>query len=257
MRILTRYILREVTSHALLGGALFTFILFMRDLGPPSSRSSSATPASFADVHAIIALHCCPTLQGHHPHGRAGRHASRAQPSRRRQRDHRHARPGGGAIDFVRIVSIVSARRAGPRPLQLLYLAPRATQAFWRCRRNPSGHSQRPPSRVQPRVFYEEFSNHVLYVQDVPAAGAVALAARLHGRRERTRRRPTSPPPTSAIVVNGPQTPQTPKPFACISSAVASTTLPPTSRNQYNISTFTTTDRPSRPKPRRRSPRPS
>ena len=25
MRILTRYILREVTSHALLGGALFTF----------------------------------------------------------------------------------------------------------------------------------------------------------------------------------------------------------------------------------------
>ena len=31
MRILTRYILREVTSHALLGGALFTFVLFMRD----------------------------------------------------------------------------------------------------------------------------------------------------------------------------------------------------------------------------------
>ena len=33
MRILTRYILREILSHALLGGALFTFILFMRDLG--------------------------------------------------------------------------------------------------------------------------------------------------------------------------------------------------------------------------------
>ena len=33
MRILTRYILREVTSHALLGGALFTFVLLMRDLG--------------------------------------------------------------------------------------------------------------------------------------------------------------------------------------------------------------------------------
>ena len=33
MRILTRYILREVLSHALLGGVLFTFVLFMRDLG--------------------------------------------------------------------------------------------------------------------------------------------------------------------------------------------------------------------------------
>ena len=33
MRILTRYILKEILSHALLGGALFTFILYMRDLG--------------------------------------------------------------------------------------------------------------------------------------------------------------------------------------------------------------------------------
>ncbi|MGH9565878.1 MAG: LptF/LptG family permease, partial [Candidatus Angelobacter sp.] len=32
MRILTRYILREVASHALIGCALFTFILFTRDL---------------------------------------------------------------------------------------------------------------------------------------------------------------------------------------------------------------------------------
>src|SRR4030081_843575 len=33
MRILTRYILREVASHALLGAAIFTFVLFTRDLG--------------------------------------------------------------------------------------------------------------------------------------------------------------------------------------------------------------------------------
>ena len=32
MRILRRYILSEVISHALIGGALFTFILFMRPL---------------------------------------------------------------------------------------------------------------------------------------------------------------------------------------------------------------------------------
>src|SRR5256885_15268744 len=33
MRILTRYILREITSYALLGAGLFTFVLFTRDLG--------------------------------------------------------------------------------------------------------------------------------------------------------------------------------------------------------------------------------
>src|SRR6266542_3351261 len=33
MRILTRYILREITSHALIGAGVFTFVLFTRDLG--------------------------------------------------------------------------------------------------------------------------------------------------------------------------------------------------------------------------------
>ena len=33
MRILTRYILGEVVSHALVGAGVFTFILFTRDLG--------------------------------------------------------------------------------------------------------------------------------------------------------------------------------------------------------------------------------
>src|SRR5260370_40754175 len=33
MRILTRYILREVTAHSLIGVAIFTFVLFTRDLG--------------------------------------------------------------------------------------------------------------------------------------------------------------------------------------------------------------------------------
>ena len=33
MRILTRYILSEVISHAAIGIAVFTFVLFTRDLG--------------------------------------------------------------------------------------------------------------------------------------------------------------------------------------------------------------------------------
>jgi hypothetical protein len=31
MRILTRYILGEVTSHALVGTAIFTFVIFTKD----------------------------------------------------------------------------------------------------------------------------------------------------------------------------------------------------------------------------------
>src|ERR687887_1330328 len=34
VRILTKYILREVLWHALIGAALFTFVIFMRDVGP-------------------------------------------------------------------------------------------------------------------------------------------------------------------------------------------------------------------------------
>src|SRR5512135_782163 len=33
MRILTRYILGEVISHALIGASVFTFVVFTRDLG--------------------------------------------------------------------------------------------------------------------------------------------------------------------------------------------------------------------------------
>src|SRR5438270_11265821 len=32
MRIFTRYILREVLSHAAIGAAVFTFVIFLRDL---------------------------------------------------------------------------------------------------------------------------------------------------------------------------------------------------------------------------------
>src|SRR5260370_31090747 len=54
MRILTRYILREVTSHALLGGALFTFIIFTRDLAKILEFLFRAS-ASYSDVARIIA----------------------------------------------------------------------------------------------------------------------------------------------------------------------------------------------------------
>src|SRR5437660_6629313 len=52
MRILTRYILREVTAHALIGAAIFTFVLFTRDLGRILELvvRASATLPSIAEI---------------------------------------------------------------------------------------------------------------------------------------------------------------------------------------------------------------
>ena len=50
MRIFTRYILGEITSHALIGVAVFTFILFTRDLGRLLDlvvRNSAPLPSVF------------------------------------------------------------------------------------------------------------------------------------------------------------------------------------------------------------------
>ena len=55
MRILTRYILSEVLSHAFIGGALFTFVLFMRDL-PHLLELVVRNSASLGAVLEIILL---------------------------------------------------------------------------------------------------------------------------------------------------------------------------------------------------------
>ena len=53
MRLLTRYILREVFSHALLGGVLFTFVLFTSRLRP-LLETLVRNSASLADVFRLI-----------------------------------------------------------------------------------------------------------------------------------------------------------------------------------------------------------
>ena len=54
MRIFTRYILREVVAYALLGGLLFTFVLFMRDL-PKILDLVVRDSASLSDILRIFA----------------------------------------------------------------------------------------------------------------------------------------------------------------------------------------------------------
>jgi LPS export ABC transporter permease LptG/LPS export ABC transporter permease LptF len=241
MRILTRYILREVTSHALLGGALFTFIIFTRDLGKILEfvvRDS----ASYADVVRIIAYTLPNALVVTIPMAvlvgillGLSRLAADSEITAMRA-------SGLGAIDFVRIVSIVSAVALALGLFNSLYLAPRAAAGLIAL--GESLKSSQASFEVQPRVFYEEFKNRVLYIQDVtPAAGAAVWQhVFLADLTE-----PADPHITTAaqaIVVNG--TPNTPDAqtirLHLLNGGQHDTS--PNDPNQYNITTFTTTDIP-------------
>jgi LPS export ABC transporter permease LptG/LPS export ABC transporter permease LptF len=241
MRILTRYILREVTSHALLGGALFTFIIFTRDLGKILEfvvRDS----ASYADVVRIIAYTLPPALNVTIPMAvlvgillGLSRLAADSEITAMRA-------AGIGAIDFVRIVSIVSAVAIALGLFNSLYLAPRAATGLIAL--GESLKSSQASFEVQPRVFYEEFKNRVLYIQDVtPAAGA----ALWHHVFLADLTEPADPHITTAaqaIVVNGkPNTPDAQTIHLHLLNGGQHTTSS-TDPNQYNISTFTTTDIP-------------
>jgi LPS export ABC transporter permease LptG/LPS export ABC transporter permease LptF len=241
MRIITRYILREVTSHALLGGALFTFIIFMRDLGRILEfvvRDS----ATIGDVARVIAFTLPPALTVTIPMAvlvgillGLSRLAADSEITAMRA-------SGMGAIDFVRIVSIVSAVALALGLLNSLYIAPRAASGLIAL--GESLKSSQASFEVQPRVFYEEFKDRVLYIQDVtPAAGA----ALWHHVFLADLTEPTDPHITTAdqaVVVNG--TPNTPDAqtirLHLLNGGQHDTSS--TDPNQYNISTFSSTDVP-------------
>src|SRR3984893_14624661 len=241
MRILTRYILREVTSHALLGGALFTFIIFTRDLGKILEfvvRDS----ASYSDVVRIIAYTLPNALVVTIPMAvlvgillGLSRLAADSEITAMRA-------AGMGAIDFVRIVSIVSTAALALGLFNSLYLAPRAAAGLIAL--GESLKSSQASFEVQPQVFYEEFKDRVLYIQDVtPAAGA----ALWHHVFLADLTEPADPHITTAdqaVVVNGaPNTPDAQTIRLHLLNGGAHDTSA-TDPNQYNISTFSTTDIP-------------
>jgi len=241
MRIITRYILREVTSHALLGGALFTFILFIHDLGKILDLFVRDS-ASLTDVVRIIAYTLPNALSFTIPMAvlvgillGLSRLASDSEITAMRA-------SGMGALDFVRIVSIVSAVALALGLFNSLYLAPRAAADLLAL--GESLKSSQASFEVQPRVFYEEFKDRILYIQDIsPAAGAslwhhVFLADLTE---------PANPHITtadSAVVVNGAPNSADAQTIRLHLLNGGSHDTSPSDPNQYNISTFTTTDLP-------------
>ncbi len=173
MRILTRYILREIVGYALLGGVLFTFILFMRYLLPLMELfvRGVATPGDLLRLVAYL----LPTfltvtipmsvlvgiLLG------LSRLAADSEITAMRA-------SGVGILSFVRIVSIFAVVSWIAGLANSLYLAPRGERALLAYEQQ-SKNSQA-TVLAQPRVFYEDLKNYVLYAQDViPGANGTAV----------------------------------------------------------------------------------
>lgn len=171
MRILTRYILKEVLSHAFLGGALFTFVLFMRDL-PHLLELVVRNSASLRVVVEIILLTLPNMFTVTIPMAvlvgillGLSRLAADSEITAMRA-------SGIGVWRFVGVVAVISVGGWLIGLANTLYFAPKATEAMLRLESELL--NAQASYEVQPRVFYEDFKNYVLYVQDVRAASGAA-----------------------------------------------------------------------------------
>jgi len=169
VRILTRYILKEVSSHALLGVLLFTFVIFMRDLGRLLElvvRNSAPLPS----VGEIFLYTLPTTFTITLPMGvlvgiliGLSRLAADSEVTALRA-------SGMGAGLFVKAVSIFAIAVWGLAVLNSIYLAPKSAIALNDLQDRLK--SSQASFEIQPRVFYEQFKNSVLYVQDaIPSKG--------------------------------------------------------------------------------------
>lgn len=164
MRILTRYILGEILSYALIGCVIFTFILFMRELNTILEmvvRNSSTwtsvleiflftVPNTFKVTIPMAVL--VGILLGF------SRLAADSEVIAMRA-------SGLGIGYFVRVASIVAIGGTLLGLVNSLYVAPRANQALLAMQQELE--TSQASYEIQPRVFYEDFRNLVLYVQDV------------------------------------------------------------------------------------------
>jgi len=172
MRILTRYILGEVVSHALIGTAVFTFILFTRDLGRILDlvvRNSAPLPS----VAEIFLFTVPVALTYTIPMGvLVGILIGLSRLSA--DSEITAMRAGGiGVWTFLRIISIFVACAWVLALLNAVYLAPQSQAALGRLQDRLK--SSQVSFEIRPRVFYEGFPQLVLYVQDVKSAHGAAI----------------------------------------------------------------------------------
>ena len=237
MRIFTRYILREVVGYALLGGVLFTFILFMRYLLPLMELLVRGV-ASPMDLVRLIGYLLPNFLTLTIPMAvligillGLSRLAADSEVTAMRA-------SGLGVMSFVRILSVLAVLAWALGLANSLYVAPRAAQALLNY--EEQSKSSQATVQVQPRVFYEDFKNYVLYVQDVLPGANGASVWRHVFLADLTQ--PATPHIITAeqalVLSGGPQT------LRMRMFDGSRHDISPRDLNQYDISTFSSTELP-------------
>lgn len=186
MRILRRYILREVLSHAAIGVTLFTFVIFMVMKHPtfPGQtllgwalevmvRSSAPLPA----LAKAFSLALAQALSFSIPMGvlvgiliGISRLAADSEVTAMRA-------SGIGAGLFLRAIAIFAIAAWLLALANNLWIAPSSTAAALTLQDELK--NTQAPFEVQPRVFHEDFKNYVLYVQDTAVASDGAVWKRV------------------------------------------------------------------------------
>jgi len=171
VRILTRYILGEILSHTLIGCALFTFILFMHDM-PHILDVVVRNSSTFTNVMEILLFTLPNTFKVTIPMAvlvgvllGLSRLASDSEIIAMRA-------SGLGIGYFVRVSSIVAIGGTLIGLGNSIYVAPRANQAILEMQQELE--TSQASYEIQRGVFYEEFKNIVLYVQDVRAGSGAS-----------------------------------------------------------------------------------
>ena len=172
MRILTRYILREVTAHALIGVAIFTFVIFTRDLGHILElvvRASAPLPSVAEIFFFTVPLALTYTLPMSVLVGiliGLSRLAADSEITAMRA-------SGMGVWSFLKSLSPFVMAAWLLALGNGIYIAPRSQAALAHLEDRLKGSQV--SFEIQPRVFYEGFPKYVLYVQDVKSAQGAAV----------------------------------------------------------------------------------
>ncbi|HYL14801.1 MAG TPA: LptF/LptG family permease [Terriglobales bacterium] len=236
MRILTRYILKEVLSHALIGVVVFTFVLFTRDLGrilDLVARASAPLPSVAEIFFFTVPVALTYTI----PMGvlvgiliGLSRLAADSEITAMRA-------SGIGVWSFLGIVSIFVLGAWLVALANGIFVAPKSQAALGRLQDKLK--SSQASFEVQSNVFYEGFPHLVLYVRDVHTRPG---AAEWKGVFLADITDPISPRITLAqsgiLVSEGPQTLHLHLTHGSTHETISG------SPDHYQISTFTQTDIP-------------
>lgn len=172
MRIFTRYILKEVLYHGLLGASIFTFVIFMRDVSRILElvvRNSAPIPSVAELFFLTLPTAFTVTI----PMGvlvgiliGLSRMAADSEVTAMRA-------SGMGIRRFITIVGVFGIAAWLVALANSIFIAPKSAEALAGLQ-NRLAASQ-VSFEVQPRVFYENFKNYVLYVQDTRSASGAAV----------------------------------------------------------------------------------